>query len=60
MYKCTDEIIKQSEWYKEKRSYKANVIAYTLSLLFYYIRHNKKGYEMDFNRIGICRTYMKN
>lgn len=51
MYKCTDEIIKQSEWYKEKRSYKANVIAYTLSLLFYYIRHNKKGYEIDFDRI---------
>lgn len=51
MYKCTDEIIKQTEWYKEKRSYKANVIAYTLSLIFYYIRHNKKGYEVDFDRI---------
>ncbi|SFQ09408.1 AIPR protein [Lachnospiraceae bacterium XBB1006] len=51
MYKCTDEIIKQTDWYKEKRSYKANVIAYTLSLIFYYIRHNKKGYEIDFDRI---------
>lgn len=51
MYKRTDEIIKQTEWYKEKRSYKANVIAYTLSLLFYYIHCNKKGYEIDFDRI---------
>ncbi len=51
MYKRTDEIIKQTDWYKEKRSYKANVIAYTLSLLFYYIHHNKKGYEIDFDRI---------
>lgn len=51
MYRCTDEIIKQTDWYKEKRSYKANIIAYTLSLLFYYIHHNKKGYEIDFDRI---------
>ncbi len=51
MYKCTDEIIKQTQWYKEKRSYKANVIAYTLSLIFYYIHHNRKGYEIDFDRI---------
>lgn len=36
IYKRTDELIKQSAWYKEKRSYKANVIAYTLSIIFYY------------------------
>lgn len=51
LYKKTDEIIKQSTWYKEKRSYKANVIAYTLSLLFNYIHTRHKGYELDFNRI---------
>ncbi|WP_027219119.1 AIPR family protein [Butyrivibrio fibrisolvens] len=51
IYKCTDQIIKETEWYKEKRSYKANVIAYTLSLIFYYIHHNKKGYELDFDKI---------
>ena len=51
LYKKTDEIIKQSTWYKEKQSYKANVIAYTLSLLFNYIHTRHKGYELDFNRI---------
>lgn len=51
MYKCTDEIIKQTDWYKEKRSYKANVIAYTLSLIFNYVHQNKRGYEIDFDRI---------
>lgn len=51
VYKKTDEIIKQSAWYKEKRSYKANVIAYTLSLIFNYIHTRHKGYELDFNRI---------
>lgn len=51
LYKKTDEIIKPSTWYKEKQSYKANVIAYTLSLLFNYIHTRHKGYELDFNRI---------
>ena len=51
LYRRTDEIIKQTQWYKEKRSYKANVIAYTLSLIFHYIRTYRKGFELDFNRI---------
>ena len=51
MYRKTDEMIKRTDWYKEKRSYKANVVAYTLSLIFYYIRTHYKGSELDFNRI---------
>lgn len=51
LYQCTDELIKQTKWYKEKRSYKANIIAYTISLIFNYIHINKKGYELDFDRI---------
>ncbi len=51
LYRRTDELIKQSAWYKEKRSYKANVIAYTLSLIFNYIHTHHKGYELDFRRI---------
>lgn len=51
IFKATDEIIKQTAWYKEKHSYKANVIAYTMSVLFDYIRKNIKGFEVDFIRI---------
>lgn len=51
IFKATDEIIKQTDWYKEKHSYKANVIAYTISVLFDYIRNNIKGFEVDFIRI---------
>ena len=51
IYKRTDEIIKQSQWYKENRSYKANVIAYTMSIIFNHIRKRHKGYELDFKRI---------
>ncbi len=43
MFRDTDNIIKSTEWYKEKHSYKANVIAYTLSIIFDHIRVNCKG-----------------
>jgi hypothetical protein len=51
IYKRTDEIIKQSAWYKENRSYKANVIAYTISIIFNHIRKKYRNYELDFKRI---------
>lgn len=58
MFKGTDEIVKQTEWYKEKHSYKANVIAYTMSILFNYVRTNVKGFEVDFMRIwGLQKLY---
>ena len=51
IFKATDEIIKQTSWYKEKHSYKANVAAYTMSILFDYVRKNVKGFEVDFIKI---------
>lgn len=51
IFKRTDDIVKESEWYKENRSYKANVVAYTMSVIFNHIRKKKKGYELDFKRI---------
>lgn len=51
IYKGADDIVKQTNWYKEKHSYKANVIVYTMSLIFDYIRKNVKGYELDFMKV---------
>ena len=51
IYKRTDEIIRQSQWYRDNRSYKANVIAYTMSIIFNHIHKRHKGYEIDFKRI---------
>ena len=51
LYRKTDEIIREATWYKEKKAYKANVIAYTLSLVFHYIRFFKTNRELDFDRI---------
>ncbi len=51
IFKATDTIIKETQWYKEKHSYKANVIAYTMSTLFFYIRTYYPDYRFDFARI---------
>lgn len=51
IYKRADEIVKQSRWYRETRSYKANVTAYTISIIFNHIRTKFKNYELDFRRI---------
>ena len=51
IFKATDDIIKQTEWYKQKHSYKANIVAYTMSVLFDYIRRKFGDYELDFTRI---------
>lgn len=47
----TDDIIKETKWYKEKKSYKANVIAYTISILFDYIKNNYPDKDVNFLRI---------
>lgn len=50
IFKATDTIIQETSWYKEKHSYKANVVAYTMSTLFYLI-NNHSGYCLDFSKI---------
>lgn len=53
MFKKADQIIKTSDEYKTggRNSYKANVIAYTLSIIFEYLRKNSKNAAVDFTRI---------
>lgn len=51
LFRTTDDIIKQKDWYKLKHSYKANVAAYTISVLFEHIREEHRGFELDFARI---------
>ncbi len=53
MFNKADQIIKTSDEYKigGRNSYKANVVAYTLSLIFEYIRKNSKEASVDFSRI---------
>lgn len=52
----TDDIVKQTLWWKEKHSYKANVVAYAMSVLFNEIHTNHKGREVDFGKIWSLQT----
>ena len=53
IFNKTDYIIKTSNEYRygSRNSYKANVVAYTLSIIFEYLRQNKKDKSFDFARI---------
>lgn len=56
IFKSTDEIIKQKVWWREKHSYKANVTAYAMSILFDYIRKNCNEYDLDFIKIWLQQS----
>ncbi len=51
IFKRTDELIKMTDWYKAKHSYKANVVAYSMSILFHHISECHRNYDLDFMRI---------
>ena len=53
MFNKADQIIRTSDAYKTggRNSYKANVVAYTLSIIFEYIRKHYKEASVDFTRI---------
>ncbi len=51
IFKATDNIIKQKTWYKIKHSYKANVVAYTMSIIFDYVRKKCTDRAFDFMKI---------
>ena len=53
MFNKADQIIKNSPEYRTggRNSYKANVVAYALSIIFEYIKKNSKEASVDFARI---------
>lgn len=60
IYKKADLMIKASEWYKQKKSYKANVIAYTMAIIFDKVRKEYPGKGLDFIRIwNLQNTYQE-
>ena len=56
MFTELDDIVKSTSWYQVKHSYKANIVAYTLSLIFEYIRENYPQKTIDFNKIWDKQT----
>lgn len=51
IFKETEKIVSNEEWYKEVKSYRANIVTYTLAILFDYIKNNLKDFTFDFKKI---------
>ena len=51
LFKQTEKIVSNQEWYKKIKSYRANIVTYTLAVLFNYIRIELKDYTLDFKKI---------
>lgn len=56
MFNELDEIVKNTKWYQIRHSYKANIVAYTLSLVFAYIKAQYPGKTIDFSKIWNKQT----
>lgn len=51
LFKQTEKIVSNQNWYKEIKSYRANIVTYTLAIMFNYIKREIKGYTLDFKKI---------
>ena len=50
LFKHTERIISDQDWYKRVKSYRANIVTYSLAVLFHKI-HKDVDKELDFKRI---------
>ncbi|MBB6631911.1 AIPR family protein [Clostridium algidicarnis] len=51
IFKGTERIVSDQQWYKEIKSYRANIVTYSLAILFNYIETEFKKFTFDFKRI---------
>ncbi len=51
LFKQTEKIVSNQEWYKAIKSYRANIVTYTLAIIFNYIKREFKDYTLDFKKI---------
>ena len=51
LFKQTEKLVSNQEWYRVIKSYRANIVTYSIAVLFDYINRNLKEYTIDFKRI---------
>ncbi|MGL5755381.1 MAG: AIPR family protein [Paraclostridium sp.] len=51
LFKQTERLVSNQDWYKEIKSYRANIVTYSLAIIFNYIETNLKEYTLDYKRI---------
>ncbi|TGY41127.1 hypothetical protein E5347_13225 [Clostridium sartagoforme] len=51
IFKETEKLVSNLGWYKEIKAYRANIVTYSLAIIFNYIRNNTPTMTFDFKRI---------
>ncbi len=51
MYKETEKIVSNTDWYKQIKSYRANIVTYSLAYLTNYINNNFPNKTFNFNKM---------
>lgn len=59
IFKETEKLVSEQQWYKEIKSYRANIVTYSIAIIFNYIRTKKDLYDVDFNKIWNNQTMYK-
>ncbi|WP_017209991.1 AIPR family protein [Clostridium beijerinckii] len=59
IFKETEKIVTNQEWYKEIKSYRANIVTYSLATIFNHIRKELKDFRFDFKRIWNSQNIYK-
>lgn len=55
MFKQTEKIVSSAKWYE--KAYRANIVTYTLSSLFYMIEKDCTEYELNYNKIWNAQNF---
>lgn len=56
IFKSTEKLVSSTMWYQEIKSYRANIVAYTLAALFFNIKNRYEEKDFDFKRIWINQS----
>lgn len=51
MFKETENLVTNQQWYKEIKAYRANIVTYALSIIFYKIKELYPSKTVDFKKI---------
>ncbi|MGL4762494.1 MAG: AIPR family protein [Sarcina sp.] len=59
IFKETEKLVSEQEWYKAIKSYRANIVTYSIAVLFNYIKNKNSLLMVDFNRVWLQQTIYK-
>lgn len=59
IFKKTENLISNQEWYKKIKAYRANIVTYSIAIIFYKLNKNYPNKEVDFKKIWNIQNIYK-